>query len=221
MRSILTAITFAVLAVPAGAADLGFPYKAPPGAAPPWFVYMGLETGGAVTQHSFDFLGTGTGTVQIGGALAGALVGLEYKSPFFMGRIEVDGDYDFGRGGAMCMGGTIACHINRGGIVTERVDIGLPQGWLGGATPYVSAGAQQAQVFAAVDGVGTASQWTNAFLAGAGIDLPAGQLFSMGFRWDHVWTAQAITLVAPAAVPVVANNAASDIFKVNLKWRLN
>lgn len=222
--ALLILALIALLAVPtrpAHASDLAlapFATKAP--AASPWFVYMGLETGGSVTQHSFDFTGTGTGTVQIGGALAGGILGFEYKNQFVMLRAEGDVDYDFGRGGTVCAGMGLACHIKNGVVVTERVDFGLPQAWLGGATPFVSGGSQQRQTTATVDTVGSVTPWQNAFLAGAGIDLPAGYLFSIGARWDHVWQAQAIGL-GNAVLPAVANTGQSDVFKVNLKWRLN
>jgi hypothetical protein len=211
----------AALVLPAHAADLLFPTKAPAStAASPWFVYMGLETGGRVTNHEFDFFNTGTGTIEIGGALAGALVGLEYKNSGVMWRAEVDGDYDFGRGGSVCMGVGVGCNLRHGGLVTERLDFGLPQSWLGGATPFVSVGAQQSQDFAAVVGVGSAGAWTNSFLAGAGLDVPMGP-FSLGARWDHVWAGQAIALNMPAGGAVVANQGTQDVFRVNVKWRLN
>ena len=211
-----------LLAAPAGAADLAL-VKAPNYAASPnsWFAIMGLESGGRVSNHSFDFLNTGTGTLEIGGALAGGLLGLEYKNPFFMFRTEVEADYDFGRGGSPCMGMGVACNINHGGILTERIDLGFPQSWLGGVTPFGSVGVQESQTFANVNGVGSSSQWTYAFLAGAGLDIPAGSVFSIGIRWDHVWGAQAITLGQATPTPVVANTGTSDVFKANLKWRLN
>lgn len=218
---LLAGMLVAALAVPAGAADLALlPYKAATAGYSPWFFYMGLEAGGAVTNHSFDFLGTGTGTVEIGGALAGVLGGIEYKSGTFMFRAEVDADYDFGRGGANCMGMGVGCNIRHGGVITERVDLGLPQAWLGGATPGASVGAQERQDFASVAGIGSAGQWAYAMLAGAFIDIPAGTVFSIGARWDHVWPGQSIAIGGIPA-PVVANTAQSDIFKLNLKWRLN
>lgn len=222
MKRMLLALLGSCCAVPAIAADLPYPIKAPGFATlgGGWFVVMGLETGGRVTNHSFDFLGTGTGTVEVGGALAGALLGLEYKNSVIMFRAEVDGDYDFGKGGSSCMGMGVGCNISHGGVITERVDFGLPQAWLGGVTPFASVGLQQAQTFANVAGIGSAGQWTDAFLAGAGLDIPAGNIFSIGVRWDHVWPAQAIALGSVATVPVVANTGTSDVFKINAKWRL-
>jgi hypothetical protein len=199
----------------ASAADLAL-LKAPPQAYSDWFFLMGVEAGGAVTNHSFDFFNTGTGTVEVGGALAGALVGLEYKKAF-MARFEIDADYDFGRGGATCMGMGVACHLTHGGLITERVDLGLPLPFLGGTTPYVSAGVQQAQTFAAIDNVGSGSAWYNAFVAGAGLDVPMGTFFSLGLRWDHVWPGHTIG-IAPA---IVSDTNERDVFKANLKWRLN
>ena len=103
-------------------------------------------------------------------------------------------------------------------MITERVDLGIPLAILGGTTPFISAGVQQAQTFATVDGLGSANGWANAFLLGAGVDIPAGPLFSIGARWDHVWPGQQITIAPP--IPLVANTNQSDVFKLNLKWRL-
>lgn len=225
MRStIAAAMLLAGLNPAAHAADLSIP-KAPPsyvqGTPWPGFFILGATIGGSVTDQSFDILNAGTGTVTIGGVRAGGLVGYEIKTAAIMVRAEVDGEYDFGRGGvAACTGMPIACHLSHGGVVTERLDFGLPQAWLGGATPFASVGASQHQEFAAVDTAGSASQWLNSLVAGAGLDIPMGNVFSLGVRWDHVFPGQAIAFGTPA-LPVAVNNSQADIFRANVKWRLN
>jgi hypothetical protein len=221
MKSLLAGTILALSAVSAFAADMAIPTKAPSYiAAPTGFWVMGVEVGGAVVNHSFDFFNTGTGTLEVAGARAGGLFGYEWKN-IVMFRLLGEAEYDFGKGGASCLGMGVACHFSHGGVITERVDFGLPQAWLGGATPFVSVGMSQSQISATVDNVGSAASWENAILAGAGLDVPMGP-FSLGARWDHVWPAKTLnfgTTAGPMGV-VVANTTASEVFKVNLKWRL-
>jgi len=220
--ALVYALAFAPSA--ARAADLSVPWsvKAAPVTASSWFWVWGLEAGGTVARRDFN-LDAGDVAIDIAGARVGGIFGPEYKNAFFMARLLGEVEYNAARGGASCMttAGMTRCDIASGLVITERVDIGIPLGFLGGLTPFVSAGAQQDQTAASV-GAATGRQFENAFLIGGGVSMPLGASgLSLLARYDRVAPAQAIAVGLPAsvllpAIAAVVGPVHDDVVKVGL-----
>ena len=198
-------VACAILAVPtrpAHAADLTlapFAGKAPTASQAPLFLVWGLEVGGTLERRDFN-LDAGTASIDIGGARVGGIFGPEFRNQWIMIRVLGELEYDFARGGQSCMtaAGMTRCDVAGALVTTERVDIGIPLGFLGGLTPFVSAGATQDQLQASV-GPATARQFENGFLVGAGASVPIGDKLSLFARWDRIGARQALGVGAPAS----------------------
>jgi opacity protein-like surface antigen len=152
MKRFTFALLASLAALPAFAADLPLPTKAPVplSAIAGSGFYIGINGGAAGSGESYNFItapGTAAaapspfapGKVYPAGAMTGLTVGFGGTLGGVYAALESDFDYDFTRGQSACgFGGVMTmCGANNSWLFTQRVVLGLPLSSLSGVASKI------------------------------------------------------------------------------------